>query len=134
MLETPRRSKAPGTSDATSHPGKRSEPDASSNQTDGCLLTIRSIQRNLNDRKNGRRGLLALTIVHAVEFSRIGRTSPTDLPTSGLRLPVPSTNRHLDSRRPAGPGATPWAVARSSWLPTYIIPGAFPTAFGARPS
>src|ERR1700712_2571466 len=36
-----------------------------------------------------RRGLLALTIVHAVEFSRIGRTSPTRLPSS--------SSRHLDS-------------------------------------
>ena len=64
------------------------------NLTDECLLTFNSIQRNPNqpDKPTGR-GLLALTIVHAVEFSRIGRTSPTRLTSSNLR--------HLD--RPGSP-------------------------------
>jgi hypothetical protein len=60
-----------------SGPGKAVPPRV--DLTDGCLLTFRSIQRNLNDRRIGRRGLLALTIVHAVEFSRIGRTSSAGL-------------------------------------------------------
>ena len=48
------------------------------NLTDECLLTFKSIQRNPNQNHEGPgRGLLALTIVHAVEFSRIGSTSPT---------------------------------------------------------
>src|SRR5947208_1384034 len=59
--------------------------------TDGCLLTIRSIQRNLNDHRTVIDEVvdLALTIVHAVEFSRIGRTSPADLAIRGARLLMP---------------------------------------------
>src|SRR5947209_2353266 len=93
--------------------------------------------------KNGRRGLLALTIVHAVEFSRIGRTSPTGLPTSGLRLPVPSTNRR--SRIETACGAWRDALGRGPFVVVINLqhPGSIPdrlrcpsrclaTPFGAR--
>jgi hypothetical protein len=101
--------------------------------TDGCLLTIRSIQRNLNDHRTVIDEVvdLALTIVHAVEFSRIGRTSPTDPPTGDLRRLV----RHPPACRPsrgrsAVPGQTPGFSPRHLLHPTYSIRDSFPAAFG----
>ena len=56
------------------------------NLTDGCLLTILFNPKESHsiEPKPDRRGNLALTIVHAVEFSRIGRTPPSSLPTTSL--------------------------------------------------